>query len=103
MRTFSVVSALILAFVAIGCGASQPATIVKLPNANANQCATGMVRVRDGTHHFKCISENEDTEHAVFIAPRVCEQDSDCERGEACNTELHAPGHPTEGTCYLIH
>jgi hypothetical protein len=102
-RTSVALAALMLAALGTGCGNSQPATIVTLPNANANQCAAGMVRVRDGMHHFKCISEKDDTEHAVVFAPRVCEKDSDCERGEFCNTDFHALGHPTEGTCYLLH
>jgi hypothetical protein len=102
IRALVVLFASGLLALAIGCFDSTPGTPVSLPTPAIAPCAPGLVRIRDGLHHFKCITQEEDTEHAVVISPRICEQDSDCERGEACNTDLHAPGHPTEGTCYLL-
>jgi hypothetical protein len=66
------------------------------------KCPAGLIRIRDGRHHWKCITPDQDYVPAVLIAPRICERDSDCEHGEACDTNLHAPGHPTEGTCYPL-
>lgn len=84
--------------------AAQDAGAAK-PAAQASpvlKCPPGLIRVRDGRHHWKCITADEDYVPTVLIAPRVCERDSDCEYGEACDVNLHAPGHPTEGTCYPL-
>lgn len=84
--------------------AAQDAGLTQ-PAAQASpvlKCPAGLIRVRDGRHHWKCITADEDYVPAALIAPRVCERDSDCEHGEACDTNLHAPGHPTEGTCYPL-
>lgn len=66
------------------------------------KCPVGLIRIRDGRHHWKCITPDEDYVPATLIAPRICEHDSDCEHFETCDTDLHAPGHPTEGTCYPL-
>jgi hypothetical protein len=85
--------------------AAQDAGPAAQPAAQASpvlKCPPGLIRVRDGRHHWKCITADEDYVPTVLMAPRVCERDSDCEHGEACDSNLHAPSHPTEGTCYPL-
>jgi hypothetical protein len=98
-----VASAMLLAFATPAARGADPAQAS--PAAQASpvvKCPAGRIRVRDGRHHWKCITANEDYVPAVLIAPRVCQRDSDCEHGEVCDANLHAPGHPTEGTCYPL-
>lgn len=99
----AVTIAMLLAIAIAAAQAGDPAEPSPAAVASpVTKCAGGLIRVRDGRHHWKCITPDEDYVPAVLIAPRVCERDSDCEHGETCDTNLHAPGHPTEGTCYPL-
>jgi hypothetical protein len=93
---------LLAAFIPMARGADPAQPSPAAAASPVAKCAAGLIRIRDGRHHWKCITPDQDYVPAVLIAPRVCERDSDCEHREVCDTNLHAPGHPTEGTCYPL-